>query len=126
MMALLRANPGAFIKQNINRLKAGYTLNIPDRDSMLSQSHGDALAEVRRQTREWRDRGRSVSAEPKGRLEILPPKADTGADSQTAGTAGGTATEARREAMLAREAAEAQRQENAELRLRVSDQVTRK
>ncbi len=120
MMALLRANPDAFIKQNINRLKAGYTLNIPDRDSMLSQSHADALAEVRRQTREWRGR-RTAAAAPKGRLEILPPQAEAGTDSQAGSAGPGTATEAHREAMLAREAAEAQRQENAELRLRVSE-----
>ncbi len=121
MMALLRANPNAFIKQNINRLKAGYTLNIPDRETMLQQSHSDARADVRRQTREWRNRRRPVAAAPKGRLEILPPKADAGTDDKAATSSEGTGTETSREAMLARESAEAQRQENAELKLRVSE-----
>jgi len=122
MMAILRANPQAFINQNINRLKAGYTLNIPDKDSMLSQSHSQALAEVRQQTSAWRNRGRSVASAPKGRLEILPPKADsdgTQAPGSSSGVAG--SDDLHREAMLAREAAEAQRQENSELRLRISE-----
>jgi len=122
MMALLRANPDAFIRQNINRLKAGYVLNIPDRDSMLSQSHSDAQAEVRQQTREWRNRNRTqTAAAPKGHLEILPPQTEATGQEQASGTASGSQAELNREVMLAREATEAQRQENAELRLRVSE-----
>ena len=123
MMALLRANPQAFIKQNINRLKAGYVLNIPDKDSMLSQSQTDSRAEIRQQTQAWRNRGTSVAAAPKGHLEILPPKSSSGG-SQASGSstsASGGSDDLHRDAMLAREAAEAQRQENAELRLRISE-----
>ncbi len=122
MMALLRANPNAFIRQNINRLKAGYVLDIPDRDSMLSQSHADALAEVRQQTRVWQNRNRTqTAAAPKGRLEVLPPQTEATGQEQASGTAGSTQAELNREVMLEREATEAQRQENAELRLRVSE-----
>ena len=120
MMAILRANPQAFIKQNINRLKAGYVLNIPDKESMLSQSHGEALAEVREQTSAWRNR-RSVAATPKGHLEILPPKTDSSSTSALGSSSGSSSADSNREVMLAREAAEAQRQENAELRLRISE-----
>jgi len=121
MMAILRANPNAFIKQNVNRLKAGYDLDIPDRDSMVSMSRSQALAELRQQTSEWRNRGRSSSTASSGRLEILPPKKDSSGSSSASGASGGNG-ESHREAMLAREAAEAQRQENSELRLRLSEQ----
>ena len=123
MMALLRANPGAFIQQNINRLKAGYVLEIPDRDSMLSQSHADALAEVRQQTRAWQNRQRTqTAAVPKGRLEVLPPQTEATGQEQASGSASSSSQAGvNREVMLAREATEAQRQENAELRLRVSE-----
>ena len=120
MMAILRANPQAFIKQNINRLKAGYVLNIPDKESMLSQSHGEALAEVREQTSAWRNR-RSVAAAPKGHLEILPPKTDSSSTNALGSSSGNSSADSNRDVMLAREAAEAQRQENAELRLRISE-----
>jgi len=123
MMAILRANPRAFIRQNINRLKAGYVLTIPDKDSMLSQSHSDALAEVRRQTRAWRNRGKSTVAQtsPDGRLEILPPQTDSSGQEQASGSSTAGKEKLHREVMLAKEATEAQRQENAELRLRVSE-----
>lgn len=125
MMAILRTNPDAFIKQNINRLKAGYTLTIPDRDSMLSQSHAAAVSEMREQTRQWRDR-KTVSSAPEGRLEILSPKpekattGDQAPGTTAAGSAAGSVAELQRQIMLVQEASEAQKQENAELRLRIS------
>ncbi|HEC29703.1 MAG TPA: hypothetical protein ENI65_08980 [Gammaproteobacteria bacterium] len=119
MISILRANPQAFIRNNINRLKAGYELSIPEEETMLSLSHSEALAEVRQQTRVWRNRGRAVAVR-KGHLEILPPKADSSDQSQASGSSSGSSADLHREAMLAREAAEAQRQENAELKLRLS------
>ncbi|NOY65879.1 MAG: FimV family protein [Gammaproteobacteria bacterium] len=120
MMSILRANPRAFIKQNVNRLKAGYVLNIPGRETMLSQSHGSAVTEIRAQTRAWKNR-HSVAAAPKGHLEILPPKADSSSSNALGSNTGSSSADSNRDVMLAREAAEAQRQENSELRLRISE-----
>lgn len=53
MVALYRANPGAFYG-NINRLKAGYILRIPAREVALAVTRGVATREVIRQDRVWR------------------------------------------------------------------------
>ncbi|MEX0942778.1 MAG: FimV/HubP family polar landmark protein [Pseudomonadales bacterium] len=53
MLALKRANPDAFINDNINLLKAGYVLRIPDRNEMQRQSASAAVREVRLQNEEF-------------------------------------------------------------------------
>jgi len=55
MHALLRENPHAFMNNNINRLKAGATLRIPDRNTIKSIAANEARAETNRQAREWQD-----------------------------------------------------------------------
>ena len=62
MLALLRANPHAFDGNNINRLKAGVTLNIPGRDEILSMSARAARAEAQRQFEEWQGQRPSAVA----------------------------------------------------------------
>ncbi len=54
MLGLLRANPQAFIGNNINNLKAGYVLRVPARDDLLSISRADARRETRAQYAAWR------------------------------------------------------------------------
>jgi pilus assembly protein FimV len=54
MLALQRANPAAFIHNNINYLRAGAVLQVPERDEVLALSRSDAVAEARRQYDEWR------------------------------------------------------------------------
>ena len=49
MLALWRANPEAFVDNNMNRLKAGYVLHIPAQEAMLAIRREDAIAEVTRQ-----------------------------------------------------------------------------
>jgi len=135
MLALLDENPNAFIGQNINRLKAGQTLNIPGYDSITSMSQREARAEVGRQYRDWKQGriGRTGTADASsgdsGRLELLA--------SDTAGVSAGGQTGAagdqvsQQDLALSREATEASRQENEELRSRIStleqqiDNVTR-
>jgi pilus assembly protein FimV len=63
MLALLRTNPDAFIDDNINRLRRGAVLRIPDRDEMTALSAAAATAEVRAQMERWRA-ARSVASEP--------------------------------------------------------------
>ncbi|WP_116812251.1 type IV pilus assembly protein FimV, partial [Steroidobacter cummioxidans] len=53
MIALFRANPQAFSGNNINRLRAGSVLRIPDLSEIEAISNDEATAEVSRQTAEW-------------------------------------------------------------------------
>ena len=46
MLALQRANPDAFITDNINRLKAGYRLELPDLNAIEASSQPEAIREV--------------------------------------------------------------------------------
>ncbi|MGY0559608.1 FimV/HubP family polar landmark protein [Luteimonas sp. A277] len=55
MLALLRTNPGAFIGGNINLLREGAVLRVPDRDDVLQQSTAQATAEVRSHVARWRE-----------------------------------------------------------------------
>jgi pilus assembly protein FimV len=54
MIALLRANPDAFIGGNINRLKAGAVLRMPDESAMTELDAQQASAIVHSQAQEWR------------------------------------------------------------------------
>lgn len=54
MLGLLNANPEAFIDNNINNLKAGYVLRVPDREMLTSVSHSQAVRESRAQYAAWR------------------------------------------------------------------------
>jgi pilus assembly protein FimV len=54
MIALLRANPDAFIGGNINRLKAGAVLRMPGEGAMTELDAQQASAIVHSQIQEWR------------------------------------------------------------------------
>ena len=54
MIAIQRANPNAFIGGNINRLRAGATLNVPSGSDAQSVPQNNAISEVRAQTASWR------------------------------------------------------------------------
>lgn len=54
MLALLRANPDAFVAQNINRLKAGATLTLEPLPNPQMLSSQEAAREVARQAAAWR------------------------------------------------------------------------
>ncbi len=47
LIALYRNNPDAFINNDINRLKAGHTLKVPERSYINDISHAEALSEYR-------------------------------------------------------------------------------
>lgn len=55
MLALQELNPQAFVGGNINRLKAGQVLRLPDEQQIRGRSQAEALAEVERQNVAWRD-----------------------------------------------------------------------
>ena len=54
MVALYETNPDAF-DGNINRLREGAVLQMPDRDVLHGQAVASATEEVLRQTKAWRD-----------------------------------------------------------------------
>jgi pilus assembly protein FimV len=55
MFALLRANPEAFINGNINGLKRGHVLKMPDMSDVRSLSKEEAFAQTRLQNGLWEE-----------------------------------------------------------------------
>ncbi|HZX78894.1 FimV/HubP family polar landmark protein [Lysobacter sp.] len=97
MIALLRANPDAFIGGNINRLKAGAVLDIPAGEELASVDSGQARRLVASQMQQWRDARRAVPqpAMEGGIVAAAASGAATpaaGAVGSGAGDVGGTAT----------------------------------
>jgi pilus assembly protein FimV len=66
MVALLRANPDAFAMGNVNALKTGYVLKVPDRQAIDAVAQNEAMADLRRQQTAWEDyrQGTARSARP--------------------------------------------------------------
>jgi pilus assembly protein FimV len=54
MLSLQRANPGAFINGNINLLKSGQILRIPDDEEIRGFDQNSAVREVAQQNADWR------------------------------------------------------------------------
>jgi pilus assembly protein FimV len=146
MLALLRANPDAFIGDNINRLKRGAVLRIPTRDELSALTAAAAAAEVSEQARAWREDSAgsapssvSVPSEPvaaverapasstaapasASRLELLPPGGDKPASGAQSGSSdAGAGVELRADLSRAREQVATLEQENRDLRSRVTD-----
>ncbi len=133
MLGLLNANPNAFIGHNINNLKAGYVLRVPDRAEFTSISTADASAEVRTQNREWREgRVRPTPAETAApmpapapaaaasKLELTAPDEEARAEGAAAVAGEGDNLDAlRRELVLATEATEVQRAQSEQLESRL-------
>lgn len=95
MIALYRANPEAF-QGNINRLKAGYILRIPQFSEISAISRSDAFNEAKRHNEAWQSGRRTVSqpspapvveAEPE--LSLVAPDDEIVSDTGTGVGAGG-------------------------------------
>ena len=71
MLALYRTNPSAFI-DNINRLKEGAILRIPDSDEIGSMTRSDAFAEAQRQHDQY-GAGASNASVAAVQLRLVPP-----------------------------------------------------
>lgn len=96
MLAIQRANPDAFLNNNINLLRRGVTLSIPTADQIRGTSNTQAAREVLRQEKQWKvDRGVapkvSKPAQPTetANLKLVTPTATATADATSA--AGGSA-----------------------------------
>ena len=106
MIALLRANPEAFINGNLNLLRAGAVLRVPPSAELASLQESEATALVREQTAQWRQARQPIlqpvaataastpqspaaagaaagSAQSQARLEIAPPAADSATQAGT-------------------------------------------
>ncbi len=130
MMALQRYNPDAFINNNVNNLKVGKVLRLPEEADVTSLSRQAAREEFLAQTRAWRGgRGtastpstgaRQAASKPQDRLKLISPKPDAGDDAMTReGEAEVSRLE--QEIMLVRESNESALQENDALRTRVQE-----
>ena len=62
MMALLRRNPEAFISDNINGVKRGYILRMPDEQEINELGKQTALLQVKEQYALWREYRQGLSA----------------------------------------------------------------
>jgi len=93
MVAIYRGNPRAF-QGNMNILRSGAELTIPERSAAESVSVSEASAEIRQQYTAWRGSAASApptqgssGAEP-ARLRLVPPKAEGSFGSGTSAAAG--------------------------------------
>ncbi|MDP2748478.1 FimV/HubP family polar landmark protein [Pseudomonas sp.] len=138
MLAIQDLNPDAFIGGNINRLKSGQVLRLPDEQQVKSRAQGEALAQVTEQNTAWRE-GRSVAASARQldatkrtSAAATPAKVETGdslklvaADSgkATAGSDKGAADSKALTDKLAvtQESLDSSRRENDELKGRMTD-----
>lgn len=148
MIALLRANPAAFIDGNINQLKQGVVLRIPPATETADLEARQAMAMVRDQVRQWRQAHRATPQpsastdsapvstrstvpasapvarrEAGARLEIVPPGASraTRAGTQSGLSAGGEGEMLRQELQQTKESLAARDAELRELKSRVAD-----
>lgn len=137
MLAIQRKNPRSFIDSNINRLKRGEILRIPDRREITSLTVNEAIAGVSRQNREWQqwrsqvaqlDGTRSKTPalpEPKatvdGKLAIVSAPGATGSGQDLGGGADQNNAALQTELAMTREQLDKLSRENAELKSRLQD-----
>lgn len=138
MLAIQDLNPDAFVGGNINRLKSGQVLRLPDEQQIKSRAQAEAIAQVAEQNSAWRE-GRSQAASAR-QLDATkrsvageaPAKADTGdklklvaaeSGKATAGSDKGSAdTKALSDKLaVTQESLDSSRRENDELKDRMGD-----
>jgi pilus assembly protein FimV len=138
MLAIQALNPDAFIDGNINRLKTGQVLRLPDQAQATSLPQPKAIAEVAAQNTAWRQ-GRRYVAKPgtgqqqldatkRARAEGAPGQAATdklslvSAESGKGGKgAAGDAKALSNKLAVTRESLDTTRRDNAELKSRMAD-----
>ncbi|KPU62173.1 FimV N-terminal domain [Pseudomonas fluorescens] len=139
MLAIQALNPDAFIDGNINRLKTGQVLRMPDQAQSASLPQPKAIAEVAAQNKAWRQ-GRRYVAKPgagqqqldathRARADGAPAQAASDKLSLVSAESGknrgkGAAGDARALAnklALTQESLDTSRRDNAELKSRMAD-----
>ncbi|QMV61345.1 FimV family protein [Pseudomonas berkeleyensis] len=136
MLAIQDLNPDAFIGGNINRMKSGQVLRLPDEQQIRRRSNAEAIAQVAEQTAAWRE-GRAVAsrqldATRRTTAGSAPATAESGdslklvAGDSGRSTRGSEAGSADSKALtdklaVTQESLDSTRRENAELQSRVGD-----
>jgi pilus assembly protein FimV len=139
MLAIQALNPDAFIDGNINRLKAGQVLRLPDQVQSASLPQPKAIAEVAAQNSAWRHGRRYVAKPGSGQQQLDATKRarGDGASSQVAtdklslvsadtgkGRGKGAAGDAKalsNKLAVTQESLDTARRDNAELKSRMND-----
>ena len=136
MLAIQALNPDAFINGNINRLKTGQVLRLPDATQSVQLAQAKAINEVASQNADWRNGRRTVplaqQLDATGRQPALTPVAKTPTRdglSLVSGQAGkaagkgtaGDASQVNDKLAVAQEGLDSSRRENAELQSRMQD-----
>ncbi|TFY86555.1 peptidoglycan-binding protein [Pseudomonas kairouanensis] len=70
MLAIQALNPDAFVDGNINRLKTGQVLRMPDRVQATSLPQPQAIAEVTAQNAAWRQGRRTATNQLAGKQQL--------------------------------------------------------
>ncbi len=145
MLALAKSNPHAFSTGNVNNLMAGYILRLPPADAIRAVPQQEAAHEVAMQYQQWlgaqKGGAATARATPTQGVESTAPVTEKGSagaqlklvtpdGGKTAVTAGGGAktgapdandlTSLRKELAVALESVDTTRQENEELRTRLT------
>ncbi len=132
MMALYKANPEAFISGNINRLRRGQVLRVPDADEMKSLNKSEALSQFNAASNGDSSFGaqinasrrtsgtRTESTEVSGRVKLAAP-ASTNTSGQGSGANDGSGKALESELAATLEELDKSRAENTELSSRVRD-----
>ena len=135
MLAIQALNPDAFINGNINRLKTGQVLRLPDASQSVQLPQAKALSEVASQNADWRNGRRTVplpqqlDATRRPPVEAMRPAKVSGNDNLSLVAAQpangkGAAGDARNIAAqlaMAQEGLDSSRRENTELQSRMKD-----
>lgn len=152
MLAIQRANPDAFLRDNINLLRKGAVLRIPTSDEADDLAAAEAKDRVRRQMAAWRALSPTPATMPspgeaptaalppaataqaparpsaapstpaRGRLEIAPPAGAGAAGAQSGASSGGSGSELRAQLEQAREDLSVREAELRELQSRLTEQ----
>lgn len=139
MLAIQALNPDAFIDGNINRLKTGQVLRLPDQVQSAGLPQAKAIAEVAAQNTAWRQ-GRRYVAKPgagqqqldatnRARTDGAPAQAATDKLSLVSAESGknrgkgaaGDATALSNKLAMTQESLDTSRRDNAELKSRMTD-----
>ncbi|PMZ71199.1 FimV/HubP family polar landmark protein [Pseudomonas sp. FW305-70] len=139
MLAIQALNPDAFIDGNINRLKTGQVLRMPDQAQSTNLPQSKAIAEVAAQNKAWRQ-GRRYVAKPgagqqqldatnRARTDVAPTQAAGDKLSLVSAESGknrgkgpaGDAAALSNKLAVTQESLDSSRRDNAELKSRMAD-----
>ncbi|AHL76035.1 peptigoglycan-binding protein LysM [Stutzerimonas stutzeri] len=140
MLAIQDLNPDAFIGGNINRMKNGQVLRLPNAEQIGSRSQAEAIQQVAQQNASWRQPtgsaaagARQLDATQRGSAGAAPSRSDQGDNlrlvapetgKSTTGSDAGTGDDAsalRDKLSVTEESLDSSRRENLDLKDRLND-----